>query len=351
LNIALLESKPFKARHPIDAHDRTSRIISEELGWDLVYTGHHLRADKPYLITGGRPHYYKYLKKEYDAIIIVYYVSYGDIEALKHFVQKNKNAKLFWLSNEYGNVPNYNFLFEDKRQFTVIAIYSELPKELRWKYGKKIDGLHCVNLNALIANESNELSEKRYGIVYYGGYRLGRIEYFEKYLHGGIWLSTSTKNFKKFSKHINFCDDIIHDWNKMQTENMFQCECCPKKIKKLRWVEGQETLNSFRYNLYLQDGFSHDFPEHIAQRFYEAWNCNNVLLFDANCKGFFQNHGKQIDDIYFVDSHRHMMDKVRAMDYDFLWHLEKQKEWHKDNLREKENALCRIKEIVENSIS
>jgi len=305
MRIAVIEVYPNKKMNlskMIDAHLRNSVIIANELNADLLC----IESD-----------FIRALKKEYDVLILGYASGYAPFKLIRRLVEKNSNAKKYIISNEY----NKNEYIGGFKPFEAIVNYENCTN-------KQAEKVHVLNLNLLLARKSNDIIEKKYDCVYYGTFRENRLKYFKEYLQSSVYLSTSDKNFKKY-KHIG---------------------CNPKYIKKLIWAKSKETLNLFRYSLYIEDEYTHKVFNNLANRWYEAGFCNNVVFFDANCLNTIRKSeiGKYEDQIknYIVYSYDDLQNKIKECNLDFEKHLNIQKSWRKDELKLRENMLIELKNII-----
>lgn len=301
MNIALIEVYPNKVMNKskaIDAHLRNSIIIADELGADLLC----IESD-----------FIRALHKKYDVLILGYASGYAPFKLIRKIVEANKDAKKFIVSNEY----NKNEYIGGFKPFSAIVNYQGCKN-------KQATDVHVLNLNLLLSKKANDLVEKKYDCIYYGTFRPDRSMYFSKYLQDKIYVSTSNKNFKKY-KHIG---------------------CNPKWVKKLSWESKKETLNLFRYQLYIEDTYTHKTFNNLANRWYEAGFCNNVMFFDKDCIntikkseiGYFED---QIKD-YIVSDYNSLIEKIDYCNKDFEKHLAIQKSWR---LSEPQLRLDMIKDF------
>lgn len=306
--IAILEiypNKNFDRTKVIDAHLRNSLELEKYLDADLLLT------EQDYL---------KALHKSYDVMILPYAAFYAPFQLIGKLCEKNPNAKKVIITNEYNLCPTVSTFTPP---YTVIANYEKC------KIAKKsVTAFHCVNLNLLLAQKPNALTEKKYDCIYYGTYRPNRAQYFKKYLQRPMWVSTSAKNFKKYK----------HDG------------CDPFLIKKLSWEKGAETLNLFRYSLYIEDEFTHTCFNNLANRWYEAGFCNNVTFFDKSClntiaKSELKEHIHEVSN-YVVNSKQELDDKIKECNKEFHKHLEIQKSWRSQEMKLRADLLEQIKAIV-----
>jgi len=305
MRIAVIEVYPNKKMNiskMIDAHLRNSVIIARELNADL------LCVESDFL---------KALKKQYDVLILGYASGYAPFKLIKMLVSKNSEAKKFIISNEY----NKNEYIGGFRPFTAIINYDNCSN-------KQATNVFSLNLNLLLVKKSNNIIEKKYDCIYYGTFRVNRSVYFKKYLQDNIYLSTSDRNFKKY-KHIG---------------------CNPKWIKKLSWRDKKETLNNFRYSLYIEDEYTHKVFNNLANRWYEAGFCNVVMFFDVNCwntinKSEIECFNEQIKD-YIVTDYEGLQEKIKYCNKDFEKHLSIQKTWRLQEPFLREKMLKEFKDII-----
>jgi hypothetical protein len=247
--------------------------------------------------------------KEYDVIICTYSNRYTDFKTLKSLIRKNQIR--FILRTEYEKMGS---LITEFKPFSEICNFE--------------GGANFLNTNLLISKPANQITPKKYDCIYYSRYRADRMEYCTKYLQGNIYLSTHPKNHKHF----------------------FHAGCRPKLIKHIDWTEGKETLNLFRYSLYLEDKYTHKVFNNLANRWYEAGFCNNVVFFDVNCWntinkseiGYFK---EQIKD-YIVTDYESLKRKIDYCNQDFEKHLAIQKGWRISEPLLRENMIKELKRII-----
>lgn len=262
----------------------------------------------------------------YDIVIFGFNSINTETKLTQEFIRKNtnENTKFFVLCGEYEQTDCVNLRYE-KRDFSVIQNY-----EGKTRLGLKEQQLNIyeLNLNLLIAKKPNELINKKYDCIYYGRWREGRADYFKKYIQDGLYLSTSIKNMKKF-KHEG---------------------CNPKYLDTISWEEKKETLNLFKYSLYIEDVYTHSVFNNLANRWYEAGFCNNVVFFDVNCWntimkseiGYFEEQIKE----YVVSSHAELMEKIEYCNQDWERHLAIQKGWRIAEMHHRSEMIKQLKEII-----
>ena len=296
----------MNARKCIDAHLRNSMELSKYLKCDL------LLVESDFLSA---------LDTTYDILILSYGSGYAPFNLIAELFKRNKKAKKFWLTNEYNLVPITSIM---KYEHSIIGNFEKQP------YNKNVLNFHSLNLNLLLSKPPNELNDKKYDCIYYGTFRVYRSKYFTEYLQNKIYLSTSSKNFKKF-KHIG---------------------CNPKYINKLNWIEGKETLNLFKYQLYIEDDRTHENFNNLANRYYEAGFCNNVVFFDVNCRNTINkselSYYKDQVENYIVKSYKDLQAKIKECNKDFNKHLAIQKGWRLKESFLRKTMLQDIEKIIKN---
>lgn len=142
-------------------------------------------------------------------------------------------------------------------------------------------------------------------------------------------MSSSKKNFKEY-KHIG---------------------CNPKYIEKLKWQNNKETLNNFKYSLYIEDKFTHTTYNHLANRFYECLFCNVLQFFDINCKNTIEKSGIIFDNYFYVSNYNQLIEKINETNSKGNWNqlMEFQSQWNKQALEQKEQMIENLKNIIYNN--
>ena len=288
---------------------RNMILLQKELGADFYYSTDQLINNN----------------KEYDVFIFGFAGRNSEIEKQIEFINKSKKFKLFWLVGEYEQ-NDYPALFyickRNKIKYNLIKNYNKTEKR------ELIDNQYELNLNLLIAKQPNQLISKKYDCIYYGRWREDRADYFKKYIQGGLYLSTSTKNMKKF-KHNG---------------------CNPKYLDTISWADRKETLNLFKYSLYIEDKYTHNVFNNLANRWYEAGFCNVVMFFDINCwntirKSEIAYYEEQIKD-YIVTDYKSLQEKIEYCNQDFAKHLAIQKGWRMQELQLRSDMINELKSII-----
>lgn len=270
---------------------RNMLVLQNELGADFYYSTDQLKNNN----------------KRYDVFVFGFGSINSNIEDVKTFVSMSKSPRLVFISGEYEQQTSQPLWYLG-RPYIVIKNYETLGK-LAGRTNGKISDAYTLNINLLVSRQSNELRPKKYDCIYYGRWREDRSKYFKRYIQEGMYLSTSTKNMKKF-KHAG---------------------CDPKYVDTISWEKGRETLNLFRYSLYIEDEYTHNVFNNLANRWYEACFCNVVMFFDVNCWntirkseiGYFE---EQIKD-YIVTDHESLQRKIEECNKDYQRHLAVQKTW------------------------
>jgi len=289
----LIYCRQIKAvNNPIAVSYRNAEILSKELGSDLLmYKDNRLQ------------------NKEYDVIILTYLNRYTDYNTLKGLI--NKNQKRFLIRTEYERV---DVSMKEFKPYSEICNFQ--------------GGQNIINTNLLIARLPNPMRPKKYDCIYYSRHRADRMKYCKEYLQGDIYLSTHPKNHKHF----------------------YHAGCRPKLIKHIDWTEGKETLNQFRYSLYIEDVYTHSVFNNLANRWYEAGFCNNVVFFDVNCwntirKSEIAHFESQVKD-YVVNTHAELIERIEYCNQDFERHLAIQKGWRLSEQLLRSQMIDRLKEII-----
>lgn len=294
MNILVYCRQIQAVKNPIAVSYRNAELIAEALGADLLM----YKEDK--------------LKQvKYDAIILTYTNRYTDYKTLEDIILRD-NPRQYLLQTEYE------------------------PVVVSYKYNKGLQRITnfenkkwpSLNTNLLIARPPNPIQHKKYDCVYYSRHRADRMKYCVEYLQGDVYLSTHPKNHKHF----------------------YHAGCRPKLIKHLDWTHGRETLNQFRYSLYMEDVYTHSVFNNLANRWYEAGFCNNVVFFDANCENTIRKseigyYWEQVKD-YVVSSHAELMERIQECNKDWERHLAIQKSWRAQELQLRTEMIAELKRII-----
>jgi len=266
----------------------------------------------------------KNINSKFDCILFGFGSQSNDFKETVKIIENNPEAKIFWLVGEYEQ-SNYWAILKAKRKFSVIKNFEGLGKIAS---KKSIINDYILNINLIIAKPPNKLINKKYDCIYYSRWRPNRAKYLKEYLKKDIYFSSDSKNFKQH-KHIG---------------------CTPKWIKKLSWIDKKETLNNFKYSLYIEDEYTHKVFNNLANRWYEAGFCNNVVFFDINCrntilKSELKEYKSEVSK-YYVSSYSELQDKIKECNKDFEKHLNIQKSWRKNEMKLRSEMMQELKKII-----
>lgn len=296
---------------PQNLHWKNSKIIADYLGGDLIWS---------------YPNVNENIKTCYDVIIFVHASQYSYVDNL--WLEKNKDAKIFYITNEY-NLGEPRILWnaiKSGRKYSVISNHPEGASKIVTKY---TDEWNIVNLNSLIYSPKQKpqktLLEKllygekdnKYGCIYYGSFRKDRKKYFEKYLDKNVLLSTHIKNMSKFS-------------NLGVTSG---------NIGRIDW--SGSGLFPYKQSLYIEDEKTHVHYNFLANRFYEALNYNVTPIFSIESEGTVKKSGYNITKDYFIQTPNELKEKEN---------LECLDDWHELAKKEKHKSLLEIKKIIEGNV-
>lgn len=226
---------------------------------------------------------------QYNLIIFNYAGMGCDFSKIEPLIDAQIDCRIGWITNEFELFAND---FVKKRMDFMITNFEPHGVKKAHKYKDYL----MTNLNTLIFSGVNPYIDKKYDVCYYGTYRKYREVYFKKYFVDDFILSTTKKNFKKFM-------DLGLD-----------CNITDKFHVKPR----EETLNLFKATLYLEDTKTHKCFNHMANRFYEALQCNTALFFDRSCINTISLDNYIIDEYFIVDSSEELISKVNSLDINKL---------------------------------
>ena len=308
MSIAIIDSKKTKTdlpKSPIDAHLRNAYVLKDELQATILYNREDLR---------------KSWSRDFKHIIVSHASFYADVFPFLTWMKDRKDlSKFYFLSNEYNLNINWGFhKFLMNNGFDVIANHVESGSPV---YG--YENFHTLNLNLLLFKGRNQLIDKKYDCLYWGSYRPNREVYFKKYFDENMMLSTSSKNLKKFRA----------------------IGCKSKGIKKLTWDKNRETLNLFKYTIYIEDLKTHKHYSHLANRFYEALSCNVLMFFDVSAKKTTELAGLDVEDFYFVSGANELREKTKIADKNYNERIEAQSRWVDSALSERKELMRSLKDI------
>ena len=227
--------------------------------------------------------------EQFDIILFSYAGMGCDYSKINKIIDAQKSCRIGWITNEFELFAND---YVKQRMDFIITNFEEHGVKQAHEYNDFL----MVNLNTLIFNGVNEYCDKKYDYCYFGTYRKYREGYFKKYFRDDFILSTTKKNFKKF---------IDLDLN---------CKITDKFCTKAN----EETLNLFKSTLYIEDTKTHSCFNFMANRFYEALQCNVALFFDSSCRNTIEKDAYQIDDYFIVDSFDELRRKTSNLDIDKL---------------------------------
>jgi hypothetical protein len=287
--------------NPIAVSYRNAAILANDLGADILMS----KTDK--------------LKQfDYDVIIFSYMNMYTDYKTLDGLLKKDQLRVL--IRSEYEGVS-----MSRKTVKPYIDICNYDIQKHKTTQNPPIKS-YQLNTNLLISRQPNPLTAKKYDCIYYSRHRADRMIYCREYLQGNIYLSTHPKNHKHF----------------------FHAGCRPKLIKHIDWTEGRETLNQFRYSLYIEDKYTHSVFNNLANRWYEAGFCNNVVFFDINCQNTIQKSeiAYHFDSYYYVSNHAELLQKIDECNKDWGKHLAIQKTWRLQEPLLRAKMIEELKQII-----
>lgn len=293
-------------KNPTTAHARMAIEIAEQLGLPLVSTKEEVQNLDA---------------SDFDQVAVVGSAFYPETAAIEAWIRQNSSMRIIWLNNEWQCSPNseYARLIKDHES---LVISSSSKNKVRGN-----NEFIFMNLNVLLFSEPNKIIDKKYDLIYYGSWRTDRRLYVQKYFskkRESWYLSSSTKNLRKF-KQLAGADAIF--------------------CKRLSWDLGRETLNNFRYSLYIEDEFSHKHYTHLANRFYEALFCNAVQFFDKSCLNSIKESGYCVPHEFIVSAPEQIEELISNESF-YLYAYDLQREWVSQAREEKEVAINKLREVL-----
>ena len=316
-------------------HVKNSLILRDFLGCDFV--SHESEIEQA-------------LTKEYDNIICAYSSPYMKYNKYLEILNKNKNAKMFWLVNDHDvedSILLRKWLLENNKQYHMIC---NNPREgyRGWILRKKLNGLtlndwidewHTVNLNSMIFDENlfyKSMDVEKEGVIYYGTFRKHRIKDMMDYNIVNYVLSSSSKNHKKYIDagiNAKFIEKIM--WTDKEAD-MFE----PVGLR----------LRDYKYSIYFEDEHTHTNYAFMANRFYECVMNNTLMFYDSRCHLVIDRSKYKIDEFQIVKNGDDLLKKMEILNSDeasYKHYLSVQQSNASIILQEKNDALESVKKILQ----
>ncbi len=307
MKILIIDSHKGSLKEPQNLHWLNAKLIKDyvtSLGHEVMLIWSYPTVNDN--IIGG-----------FDVIILNHSSQYSYVD--KEWINKSPEAKLFYICNEYnlGEPMMLWKIVKGGRKYDVIANHdNKISKVVRKYVG---DWHSFINLNCLIVGAAKPDNAEKSGCIYYGSFRKGRIESFNRYLNSGIIVSTHIKNREKFTN--------------VGINSQF--------INRVDW--GGDGLSKFKSSLYIEDEINHEEFNCLANRFYEALNYNVVPIFDHKCINTINKSKYQVPKELIVSSGAEAIELTDSIDkqYDALL-----ADWRYWALKEQEETMHRIGEII-----
>jgi len=191
--------------------------------------------------------------------------------------------KIIWIGNDYSiKIPSLLKNNLNGKSIIRIAQYDNFDN---------IKNHYTLDLNKLLSK--NDMPKNIYdisGLFYYGAFREGRLNSFNKYL--------------KFNKNL----DIHILSSKNNAENYYKINS--KSNIYTNKTNVLDVLPKFQCSIYIEDDFSHKNIMTPANRFYEIISCKTLLFYDYACKKTLENAGYWDED-FAVNSQDEIIEKLK----------------------------------------
>ena len=307
LIIESCEKREIKSNFTM-VHVKNAVILRDELACDMISHMEHI----PSVINNS-----------YDAIICVYASPYMKYNAYMEILDKNPDAKVFWLMNDHdveGNILLRKWIEKYQKQHHMIC---NNPREgyrgwiLRRNIAEKtmndwIDEWHTVNLNTLIFDEQTFKDTldnwNRDEILYYGTFRKHRIKDMKDYNGAGYRLSSNRRNHLKYQDagiEAKFIEKLIWDESKV---DMFE----PVGMR----------LKDFKLSIYFEDEHTHENYAFMANRFYECVMNNTLQVYDHRCQATIDRSGYNIHPMQIVKNGKELQVLYKTLQENNILYLE-----------------------------
>jgi hypothetical protein len=251
-------------------HIKNAMILKDYLDCDFISHAEHIPS---------------VIDKTYDAIICVYASPYMKYNAYLEILDRNPDAKIFWMMNDHDvedNILLRKWTVKYSKQYDMIC---NNPRSgyrdwiLKKKVNEKtlndwINNWYTVNLNTLVFDENKYLETKnnqsKDEIIYYGTFRKNRIKDMKDYNNVSYRLSSNRRNHLKYQSAgitAKFIEKLVWDGSKC---DLFE----PVGLR----------LKDFMLSIYFEDEHTHENYAFMANRFYECLMHNTLMVYDYRCQ-------------------------------------------------------------------
>lgn len=335
LIIESCEKREIKSNYTM-VHIKNAIILRDYLKCDFISHAEHIPS---------------VINNEYDAIICVYASPYMKYNAYLEILDKNPNAKLFWLMNDHDvedNILLRKWVMKYEKQYQMICNNPRSgyrPWILKKKIQEKtlndwIGDWHTVNLNTLVFDEKVYLENKdntdKDEILYYGTFRKNRIKDMKDYNNVSYRLSSNRRNHIKY-ENVEITAKFIE---KLVWDNTTKCDMFEPVGMRLK---------DFVLSIYFEDAHTHENYAFMANRFYECLMHNTLLAYDYRCQKTINLSGYNIHPRQIVKNGEELLalyEELKNNQQFYQELIEVQQSNVELVLKEKEEVLKTIKNVL-----
>jgi hypothetical protein len=313
-------------------HIKNAMILKDYLQCDFISHAEHIPS---------------VIDKTYDAIICVYASPYMKYNAYLEILDRNPDAKIFWMMNDHDvedNILLRKWTVKYSKQYDMIC---NNPRSgyrdwiLKKKVNEKtlndwINNWYTVNLNTLVFDENKYLETKdnqlKDEILYYGTFRKNRIKDMKDYNNVSYRLSSNRRNHLKYQSAgitAKFIEKLVWDGSKC---DLFE----PVGLR----------LKDFMLSIYFEDEHTHENYAFMANRFYECLMHNTLMVYDYRCQRTIDLSGYNIHPRQIVKNGDELLELYSELKSDkglYLKLMQVQQSNVELVLKEKEEVLKTIK--------
>lgn len=252
--------------------------------------------------------------KNVKNVIYFYSSFYAKFDEIIVLMEKNPQANLYWLYNEYTLALNSSIMrYFKRRGYSVITNLMEGCAKDITQTAKKIN---TINTNITAYRDDvykRPWDKKPFDLIYYGSYRPNRNKYVNEYFQDA-YISTTEKNEKLF-RASGLKDNTYIGVIRWVNKNLAKHYIIKNNI--IFPKKNTTSLDMYKFSVYIEDEAIHQNKfNNLSDRFYECISHGVILFFDENCRYNISQSKYNIPDYFFVSNKSDLSKKMKEIDND-----------------------------------